>query len=635
MKIPLLYAGNRAVFDGIVISLLSATRYCLYPLDVYLLTMDLRDRDPLANCKIKKTMTFSFPLTDGERSRLYSSFAVVFNDGSLLNSGTFYMISNPELLANRAPLLQWSNAPKGLVLGTPDDAVALGASQGMIKIPLSALSDGEAQISGTEYYVSANTLSTLTQQIKDAASAGMQVSLTLIADQMHPAAKLAVLIDHIVEQCTADGVGISSIFVERTDSVTALQLATICRFVHMALTSRVVGSRIFVVSDHTLLADAVSFFTEVAGALNAGSPIAWGAAIKLQETEKAPWVAPESQEGLDLLVANFDQLQKHLNELESPLAPKWLAVCDLAYSAEDETRQAASFAYAYRALCEKGASLIFYAAQQEDTVGLYAQDGTPRRIVSVFSDIDTGLNAADITLCREQAGDSWSNLTESASHPLLGGVASTEYDAGGEILFDFSDHASHGFAYVGGAGTPAFEPTAGFGVTIDPATSLSRGGIRKVMDRAEALENATMLTVSASVGADTERAVLTLTLEGVNKDGARIVYRSSASVACKNTASVAFHINSFASQIDPDAPVVMTLTAAPEGGISLPFPLEVNEIRISHLEKDTSMLLPLILIPTCILLTAVVLLLIYRRATAQTKRNRRPAKSADQPTNQQ
>jgi len=46
MKIPLLYAGNRAVFDGIVISLLSATRYCLYPLDVYLLTMDLRDRDP-------------------------------------------------------------------------------------------------------------------------------------------------------------------------------------------------------------------------------------------------------------------------------------------------------------------------------------------------------------------------------------------------------------------------------------------------------------------------------------------------------------------------------------------------------------------------------------------------------------
>ncbi len=59
MKIPFLYAGNRAVFDGIVISLLSATRYCLYPLDVYLLTMDLSDRDPKFQ-----------PLTEDQRAYL-------------------------------------------------------------------------------------------------------------------------------------------------------------------------------------------------------------------------------------------------------------------------------------------------------------------------------------------------------------------------------------------------------------------------------------------------------------------------------------------------------------------------------------------------------------------------------------
>ncbi len=46
MTVPILYAGNRAMFDGIVISLLSVTKYRRDPLDVYLLTMDLRDLDP-------------------------------------------------------------------------------------------------------------------------------------------------------------------------------------------------------------------------------------------------------------------------------------------------------------------------------------------------------------------------------------------------------------------------------------------------------------------------------------------------------------------------------------------------------------------------------------------------------------
>lgn len=46
MTIPILYAGNVKVFDGMVISLLSVAKHTADPLDVWILTMDLRDIDP-------------------------------------------------------------------------------------------------------------------------------------------------------------------------------------------------------------------------------------------------------------------------------------------------------------------------------------------------------------------------------------------------------------------------------------------------------------------------------------------------------------------------------------------------------------------------------------------------------------
>ncbi len=44
--IPILFAGNRGVFDGMVISTLSIVRHTTSPLSIYLLTMDLSDRNP-------------------------------------------------------------------------------------------------------------------------------------------------------------------------------------------------------------------------------------------------------------------------------------------------------------------------------------------------------------------------------------------------------------------------------------------------------------------------------------------------------------------------------------------------------------------------------------------------------------
>ena len=43
--LPILYAGNEAMFDGVLISLLSVLRHTKEPLNVFLLTMDLTDMD--------------------------------------------------------------------------------------------------------------------------------------------------------------------------------------------------------------------------------------------------------------------------------------------------------------------------------------------------------------------------------------------------------------------------------------------------------------------------------------------------------------------------------------------------------------------------------------------------------------
>ena len=43
--IALLYCGNRAVFPGMLLSLLSVTEHCKAPLWVHILTMDLTDTD--------------------------------------------------------------------------------------------------------------------------------------------------------------------------------------------------------------------------------------------------------------------------------------------------------------------------------------------------------------------------------------------------------------------------------------------------------------------------------------------------------------------------------------------------------------------------------------------------------------
>jgi len=97
MRIPILYAGNRRVFDGMLISLLSVVKYCTEPLDVYLLTMDLSDRNPAF-----------LPITEDQRAYLETLCRERNPKSSvtLLDAGGFYrktMMDSPNAETGYTP----------------------------------------------------------------------------------------------------------------------------------------------------------------------------------------------------------------------------------------------------------------------------------------------------------------------------------------------------------------------------------------------------------------------------------------------------------------------------------------------------------------------------------------------------
>ncbi len=97
MRIPILFAGNEGVFDGMVISSLSIVKHCREPLEIFLLTMDLSDRDPRF-----------VPISEEQRAYLEAIYTAVNPESRvhLLDVGTRYravMLDSPNAETGYTP----------------------------------------------------------------------------------------------------------------------------------------------------------------------------------------------------------------------------------------------------------------------------------------------------------------------------------------------------------------------------------------------------------------------------------------------------------------------------------------------------------------------------------------------------
>ena len=592
----------------------------------------LTGKAPLDEAKVKSTLRFRFPLADGDRTRLYSGFVVGFSDGTLLSSDGYY-IQNPQLTATDAAPFAWSQSPKGLVTDEAADAVELGCAHAMVEARFSELLNGSEAFSfgGASYTLSAEARALIDMKVKTATDAGMQVSLTLIPDQLPSMETAVALIDHLCARYAGGEYGkVTALFVDTaplpdsgTDNGQAFTrtAAELFRVANTALRSRIANGRVYVISRKTLLSDTKIFFSQLQTHLTAGGEVTWGAAV-VPTLPSPVWRAAGDDE---MSPSELSKLHNFL--IQDSLKASWFAVCGLAFSAADPNTQAASYAYAYREAVDADADLIFYASHVGDTAGLRASDGTERPITTLFSSIDSGLDAESLSLCKGTEGLDWDasdvNLTSRTAVSGVSIAESAHFDE--EVLFDFTaEDGVRGFSGIGCLQAPAARESGSWQTSVlfckVAPTYASRGGVCRVLDRADELRDFSSLSWQLlSYVPDAEICTVTLTLEGETDGGERVTYESRVDLKNNMWQTAVFYVEEFTALADPDRPCVIRLSTSSDAmSAQTPSDLWIHSVSGVKSGTDLGAALPIIVIAVSAVAVMTVVFLIYRKTSRET-----------------
>ena len=109
-KITLLYAGNDYAFDGITTSILSITKHCTMPLDVYIFTMDLSNKNPKwqpLNTKHTAVLDKILRRTNPDSKTILIDMTKPYQellDGNINEQNEYTPFALLRLLADKAPL---------------------------------------------------------------------------------------------------------------------------------------------------------------------------------------------------------------------------------------------------------------------------------------------------------------------------------------------------------------------------------------------------------------------------------------------------------------------------------------------------------------------------------------------------
>ena len=596
-----------------------------------------QNQEPIAQAKAAATVHFSFDLYDGDRSRLYSSFVIGLEDGSFLNPNGYY-IENPEALASNTDKFLWNGSPKGLWADDTHDAADLGAMHVMYEVRLSDLTDGESTHRTGSYSVSFDPsyLLSLDQRVKSSAEAGLQVSLNITFDLNLNGQSCAAVFDLLASHYMgAENGTVTAFFLDfseysselpaqEQDAHLASYSALLCRLANQALRARVANGRVYVSfsgkePDITLKA----LFSNLQATLSAGGKLEWGAAISTS-------LSQESDTAIGDLLPSADALSSLSDLLLASSTPghaSWFAVNSFSCTASTEGEQAAALAYLYRIAAASKASLIFYAEHMHDRAGLRNGDGSERAALSVFEQIDSGLQADNALLCESLLGEAWSGLKSTPStHLSKSGSASAGTSGFAEnVLFDFHTGETYGFCGVGSLDAPTSRDSAVFNAPVlytwlDP-TQRNAAGVRKVFSDGSKFENAISLSAQFLTQAkDVQICRARLCLQGVASDGSLLTYESEIEVTNGKWQTVTFQISGFVSEADLSRPCVMTLTTEPQGGSADKYVLWLRGINVRYPEQDYGTAMPLILILGGAVLGFLGVLVIHRISSRKRRR---------------
>ncbi len=596
---------------------------------------------PIASAKVASNVRLSVDLFDGDRSRLFSSFVVGFEDGSLL-SRDGHFVDNPEILAaNRTPFA-WTSTPKGLFAEDAEDAAALHTAHVAFDLSLTALSAGDSLFShnGVDYPYYEPLLSKLDGKISAASEAGMQVSLRILLDRETDAATAAALFSLLASRYSGEQGLVTAFFLlpnapldaNTADSNLAAQIATLAetsRMAALALRSHVANGRIYVHHFAHDLQDVKAFFMNLQGEFDKGGSMDWGISVLAQAS--APELANTYDENA-LTTATLSELNSLLST-STQNGASWISVDLTPIQALDADLQAAVYAYHYYMAASARPSMIFYPSHLDSTDGyddngLRAADYSERPITSVYQSIDSGLSDSALALCRAAWGENWTDSLPTLSSRLLSGSTSAGTGGMGEqMLFDFRENNTHGFDAVSSLDEVALRDSQSLGTPVlyvwaDTAAH-TPAGIRKQLETAACLADTLSLSVQFLLQSVSDSCNATLRIDGYAPDGTRLTYESTATAKGGSWQTVTYQISSFSSAADLSRPCTISFTVSPEDAQDEPYPIWISGILSRTPKQTESTLLPLILILGSTALGCVGILLIYRHTAAAAERRAR------------
>lgn len=569
----------------------------------------LSSKEPLATERIAAEVTFRVPLLEDGHSRLYSSYAVFFDDGSALSTSQAYL-QNPEALADTSLPFAWQFSPKALAVDDVEAALSLGVMHDVVEI-----SEAELLPLGADR-VPDSVLARLDAEIGASSNAGMQVTLrirTQTESSLH-LSKIDGLADLLADRY-ADRVSAVWLCGDDAEWFAPSVAAYEARMFDLAFSSRNRDARVYVEAPTQSLLDTKAYFSDVMLSIGSGGSFDWGAAL-----------APST--GADVITPDdLSELSTFLLNVATAGHASRLAVSLPRLDASDEELQAVKIAYAYRLSLAAGATLILYPDHFDDESGICGLVGESRLAATAFSTVDTFLDTEVEQLCRSFIGDAWTNLKTPNQHSrrLLWGVSNVGTDGlSREPIFDFSQGNTQGFVGVGLMEEPVTRESSAWGKQvllgwIDPA-SHKTGGVRRVLEDASCLSDASSLTVHLLTQAAGEgNCTAALTLEGVTKEGTRLSYRSDVMVENGEWQSVTFQIGVFTADFDPTKRCTLTLTVTPEFDTEEPYVLWIKGIDTRTPDAAMSQRFPAILIGSVVVLTFALIFAGY----ALTARKRR------------
>lgn len=598
---------------------------------------DLAKKDPIATAPISHKMSFDVDLTIENGTRLYSSFAIYYQNGTPIVP-TPRMLDNPTVLADTSVPYLWEEDPKGLQISDAESASALGAFHAMCEIRLaSLLSEGNLPFSfcGEEYLLSSVTLASLDEQIKKAYQAGMQVSLRIIADgSTTTALSRAALLDFLAARYTNEENGTVTAFYIDASALSVAEIAAFASAAHKALLSHVPTGRIYVLSPDNSLPGTKTFFEDFSARFSAMTPAAWGAALTLSPIKD---VRTTEDSALSLSPNDLKEMCAGLRKLNG--APAYFALCDLLIDATDSTLQAASYAYVYAKASDAGIDSIFYGSQKGDAYGLTDRMGKKREIAEAFRTVDTGLSLDQLHAFRLLSEEIYTTLDEmEPKRRVINGSANTGSGSGqSEYLFNFTTGECYGFFPVGSQPLPkgqANPVSHQSGAHNDPVlfTFLRHGmpqtGIRKLFPDGESLREATAISLHALANytdPDAESCTATLILQGLDRDGEILQFTANTQASTRSWQNFNFNIASFVSAADLSKPILMTLLVDTETDAdeeTRDFGLWVKCIRVHRPQSDYALYFIILAIVVGIALSCLLILFFYRRSRKKPRRRR-------------